>query len=107
MEPVHIIAFPIQRVANSFNFGTNLSPCLVNWANKTPRNLSEALNCQINNNWIDYLQLQVICASPEDLERTLNNARDIDNQQELLKNYYLSSEQKAEQCAKFYERLSG
>lgn len=115
MEPVQLIAFPIRSVANSFKLpsgGASFYPftftrCSADWSSKDPVLLSEALNCQIENNWEDYIQLLFMCDSPQGFENALYTTTHLDNQDQIVKDYYRSPEQKAEQCAKFLARLKG
>lgn len=115
MEPVHLLAFPIQPVSNPIRLPTaktlvhpfSLTHYPVDWSSDDPKRLSEALNSQIKNNYTDFSQLDILCRNPAGFEQVLYTTNFVEGTQELVKNYYKSPEQKAEQCKKFLQRFHG
>lgn len=76
MESVILLAFPVLPVINPFTIKGAGSPyttkrCLPDWSSQDPQNLSETLNCQIKNNFLDFEQLRDECNNLPGLEEYL------------------------------------
>lgn len=108
---VELLAFPIITILDAFTIRNRNSPftttrCAVSWMNRDATSLTLALNCQIKNNMLDFDQLESECINIPGLEKYLVTTNYIDDKIVKVKNYYINTKQKEEQCGKFLIRKS-
>lgn len=105
---LEIIAFPVKDVTDPFPV---LSRCHkpIDWSIKNSQELSETLNCQIKDNWADFVQLASLCTNPKVRENLLYTLSwdPITRSYSKVNNFYQSEEQKIEQCKLYGKRLKG
>ena len=116
MDPVQLIAFPVQLVSDPFRvhragetyYPFRLPRCPTDWSSRDPAVLSQSLQCQVRNNYADFDQLSGMCQEPSYREQLWTGIYDEPTKKvSVLQNYYVSQEQKEEECQKFLQRLKG
>jgi hypothetical protein len=116
MDQVEFLAFPVYLVSDPFKLfraGKPFSPfqvprCSPDWSSKDTILLTQSLNCQIRNNYVDFEQLRVMCHNPEFQDELWTGIYNpTTDESSILKDYYISKEQKKRDCHRFSQRERG
>ena len=112
MESVRLLCFPVQSVTDPFKLEPvgNMTPIFqfkrstVDWSSN---NLSETLNKQVKNNYIDLNQFRGMCEYPPGYKQALYITDYTDDIFRIVTDYYTTSEKKMLQCRKLKKQLAG